>query len=199
MLIGFFIEPDASVKKLIINHKRLVKKKYGDQIYLNHPPHLTILTIKLKKKLLRKDIFEINTFVNSFKKNIITITNTDFFYNDPQVKGNTMFFSVKKNVYLSKLQIKLVEFLKKKFGNSIIKKNKFLGIMKKNHNLYGYPFIGKNWKPHFTISSINKNKDLNLIRPYIKKKLNISFRVQKISIWLIKKNLHQKLKTINFK
>ena len=199
MFIGFFIEPDLRTRKLIISYKKLIKKKYGNQIYLNHPPHLTLFTIKLKNKFLKKDFFKISKFINNLKKTIIKIKRTNFFYNDPLTKGNTMLFTVKKNSVLKDNQIKLIKFIKSEFGNFIIKDKKFKGLMQKNYTLYGYPFVGKNWKPHFTISSINKKKNLKVIEPHIIKNIDKSFLLKKISVWHIKKNIHKKIKMINLK
>ena len=71
--------------------------------------------------------------------------------------------------------------------------------MKKNHKKYGYPFVGKNWIPHFTISSISKKNDLKKIKLNLKKKIKLTNRVKNISIWLINKNQHKKLHTINLR
>ena len=49
MFIGFFVEPDYRLKKIVINYKKQIKENFGDQIYLNHPVHSTLFTINIKK------------------------------------------------------------------------------------------------------------------------------------------------------
>ncbi len=198
MLIGFFIEPDKKLKKVINDYKKIVKKNYGNQIYLAHPAHLTLFTIKLKKKLSKNEIIKINKFVKNFKKIKVKINKTKFFYNDPQTKGHTMFLSLKKNTSLVNFQIKIIKFLNEIVETkNIIKKNKFKGKLKKDYKKFGYPFVGKNWIPHFTISSISKKNNLENIQDIVKKNISLSFKVKKISIWIINKNQHKKLYSIN--
>ena len=79
MLIGFFIEPEKKLKKIILGYKKITKKNYGDQIYLAHPPHLTLFTIRLKKKFLKNKIIQISKFIKKYKKIKINITKVNFF------------------------------------------------------------------------------------------------------------------------
>ena len=46
--IAAFIEFDKKITRKILNQKQIVKKKFGNQIYLNHPVHLTLFTINIK-------------------------------------------------------------------------------------------------------------------------------------------------------
>ena len=200
MFIGFFIEPDKKLKKIIINFKRTVKKNYGNQIYLSHPAHLTLFTITVKRKLAKDKIIKITKFVKNFKNIKIKISKIKFFYSDPQTKGHTMFFSLKKNTSLNNFQMKMIRFLNLIVeSKNIVKKNKFGGKLKKNYKRYGYPFVGKNWIPHFTISSISKKHNLEKIQSLVKKKISLTCNVKKISIWRINKNQHKKLHTMSFK
>ena len=96
--------------------------------------------------------------------------------------------------------MKLISFLNQIIeSKNIIKKDKFSGKLKKDYRRYGYPYVGKNWIPHFTISSINKKHDLEKIQFLIKKKISLKSNIKKISIWSINKNQHKKLHTLNFK
>ena len=47
--IAAFIEFDNRITNKILNQKKIVKKKFGNQIYLNHPVHLTLFTLNIKK------------------------------------------------------------------------------------------------------------------------------------------------------
>tara|TARA_Y100001970_G_scaffold284661_1_gene402504 strand:- start:1282 stop:1884 length:603 start_codon:yes stop_codon:yes gene_type:complete len=200
MLIGFFIEPDQKLKKIIINYKRIVKKNFGNQIYLSHPAHLTLLTMSVKRKLHKNKIIKITKFIKNFKNIKIKISKIKFFFNDPQTKCHTMFFSLKKNTSLNNFQMKLISFLNQIIeSKNIVKKDKFDGKLKKDYRRYGYPYVGKNWIPHFTISSISKKHNLEKIQFLIKKKISLKSNIKKISIWSINKDQHKKLHTLSFK
>lgn len=72
--LGLFIIPEKNLKKKILNLKSEVKKKFGNQTYLNHLPHCTIYVFNTSKKYLNslKKIKEIFVhYKNSFdlKKN----------------------------------------------------------------------------------------------------------------------------------
>ena len=87
MFIGFFIEPDKKLKKIIINFKRTVKKNYGNQIYLSHPAHLTLFTITVKRKLAKDKIIKITKFVKNFKN--IKIVQDAMFSSTNEVRGTS--------------------------------------------------------------------------------------------------------------
>ena len=174
--IGIFILPDLRLKKEIINYKKKVKSSYGNQIYLDHLPHCSIFVFNTKKKHLIK--------INQEAK-------TDIYQKEPITKGNTYIFKIKKNDFLKKLQKKIV---KKFFNFSVKSKNIFKNKqMFNNFNKYGYPFINSNWKPHFTISSIHKNKNQKEFKENFKKyKLNKrKLYLSKINLYLINKNKHK--------
>ena len=47
--IAAFIEFNKIITKKILNRKKEVEKKFGNQIYLKHPVHLTLFTIHINK------------------------------------------------------------------------------------------------------------------------------------------------------
>ena len=47
--IAAFIEFNEIITNKILLQKKKFKKKFGDQIYLNHPVHLTLFTLHIKK------------------------------------------------------------------------------------------------------------------------------------------------------
>ena len=55
--IAAFIEFDKKIKKKILKQKKIIKKKFGDQSYLNHPVHLTLFTLKIQKISELKKIY----------------------------------------------------------------------------------------------------------------------------------------------
>ena len=103
-----------------------------------------------KKNL--KEIKKMNRVLIKRKKTF-EIDKTDIFFNDPITKKNTYIIKIKKNLFLNNLQ-KIILDLFSKFA--LKKKQRFNDkLMNKNYKLFGYPFIKKNRKPHFTIASIS--------------------------------------------
>tara|TARA_A100001015_G_C14703769_1_gene599311 strand:+ start:82 stop:672 length:591 start_codon:yes stop_codon:yes gene_type:complete len=186
--LGIFILPNSAIKKKILFLKNDVKKKFGIQTYLNHLPHCTMYVFQTSKKNI-KNIKKI-ACISVKKKKSFEVNKTDIFINDPITKKNTYIIKVKKNVFLSTLQ-KMVLNL---FSKYALKKKEGLSnkLMNKNSKLFGYPFIGTNWKPHFTIASISKSKNQkNFINNF--KTINIKTKqsLKSISLYQIKKDKHR--------
>ena len=133
--IAAFIEFDKKITNKILSQKKLVKKKFGDQIYLKHPVHLTLFTLNIKKINELKKIY-INDKGKQSKLFSISITQPGIFYNDPLTGGHTFFHHIKKNKTISEIQIKHLK-----------KINKNLDVFKKNIKLF------KNQKSDLLISS----------------------------------------------
>ena len=186
--LGIFILPNSSIKKKILFFKNYVKKNFGVQTYLNHIPHCTMYVFETSKKNL-KEIKKMNRVLIKRKKTF-EIDKTDIFFNDPITKKNTYIIKIKKNLFLSNLQ-KIILDLFSKFA--LKKKQRFNdNLMNKNYKLFGYPFIKKNWKPHFTIASISMKKNQkNFINKF--KLINIRRKqsLKNIFLYQIKKDKHK--------
>ena len=72
--IAAFITFEKIFEKKILSHKSIVKKKFGNQIYLNHPVHLTLFTINIKTITQLKKIYLDKNNKDS-KKNLIVQVN----------------------------------------------------------------------------------------------------------------------------
>jgi len=196
------IKPKKKIKEEVLILKKKIKRKFGNQTYLNHLVHLTIFDLKVKTSQI----------VNSYKKEIriknlnekdlkLTVKKRFFFKNDPITKKTTFIILIKKNKLLQNLQLNLLS----KFQNiKINKKNKFKKKQfNKNSNIYGYPFVNESWKPHVTIVSINKKytKD-KILRNFLISKKKISENFKYIYFYKYEKNKHYylwKSKIINDK
>ncbi len=198
--IAVFIKPQKVIKKKILRLKQEVKKKLGPQPYLSHPPHCTLFTINVSKKILRYQKKLNSVTVNSKLSKKISLVKTDIFDNDPITGGKTIFFKIKKNIFLSKLQLNLLNKFIKYKKNKIGEKFKFKW-MKKNNDNYGYPFVGKYWKPHFTIASlVNINNNVKIfINKFLNIKTNDNEEIKKIYVYKVEGDLHTYLWSINIK
>ena len=186
--LGIFILPDSLLEKKIFFLKKKVKKNFGIQTYLNHLPHCTVYVFQTSTKSL-KEIKKIVRISIKNKKSY-EIYKTDIFLNDPITKKNTFIIKVKKNIFLSKLQKKIVDLFNK---YALKNKQKFNNkLMNKNYRLYGYPFIKNNWKPHFTIASISKKKNQeDFINEFKLININRKQSLKNVSLFQIKKDKHE--------
>ena len=191
--IAVFISPKKKIKKKILSLKKIVRSDFGYQPYLLHPPHCTIFTMNVSKNILKKKNKLRKIKINPILKNIITIKKTGLFSNDPITGGQTIYFEITKNSFLNTLQLELLKLFNK-FRDNKIKTNFKFNWMIKNNNKYGYPFVGKNWVPHFTIASLtNLNKKNKFIKNFLNKKIMSRELVNKVYIYKINGNKHKYL------
>ena len=129
---------------------------------------------------------------NKTKPIKIKITSTGVFLNDPLTKGHTLFFNLRKNIFLNKIQMNHLKIINKNI--KIVKKDKNIfkdTIYKKNYNKYGFPFVGKIWIPHVTVASIKKiNSDHLFIKNFLKIKVDLKDLINSIEFYKIIKNKH---------
>lgn len=190
--IAAFIEFDKKITNKILSQKKVVKKKFGHQIYLKHPVHLTLFTLNIKKISELKNIY-MNDKDKQSKPFSIFITRPGIFYNDPLTGGHTFFHHIKKNKKISEIQLKHLKKINKKlnvFKNNIkLFKN---DILKNNYKKYGFPFVDKIWVPHTTIASIkNLKKNNKYIKQFLSKKIKLKCFVEEIKFYKIIKNRHE--------
>ena len=189
--IAAFIEFDKKITKKILNQKKIVKKKFGNQIYLNHPVHLTLFTLNVKNIDKLKKIY-INELKIKSKPFTINVTKPGIFYNDPLTGGHTIFYHIKKNDKINKIQLRHLRKINKNLN--ILKKNMNLfknNILKNNYTKYGFPFAGKIWMPHITIASIkNITNNNNYIKYFLSTKTNLKCLVSEIKFYKIVKDRH---------
>jgi len=191
--IAVFINPKGKVKKKILNFKKIVKNNFGYQLYLSHPPHCTIFTMNVSKSILKSKNKLKNIKIKPFIKNVLVVKKTGLFLNDPITNGQTIYFKINKNSFLNTLQLELLKLFNK-FKNNKIKTKFKLAWMNKNNNKYGYPFVGKNWLPHFTIASFaNLNKKNKFIKNFLNKKIIYRELINKVYIYKINGNKHKYL------
>ena len=127
---------------------------------------------------------------NSFlPKNInLKINRTNIFEDDPISKKLILFYNVKKNYKLIYLQNKILNrfimFKTNKFKKIIFSSK----IQQKYYNKYSYPFVGMQFKPHFTISALKENIDSAFVKKFLTQKVDISLKIRNIDVCRIINN-----------
>lgn len=187
------IKPQQKIKKEVLILKKKIKRKFGNQTYLNHLVHLTIFDLKVKTSQFVKPYKKEIRIKNLNEKNLKLIVKKRFFFkNDPITKKTTFIILIKKNKLLQNLQLNLLS----RFQNiKINKKNKFKKKkFEKNNNDYGYPFVKESWKPHITIASISKEFiNDKILRNFLISKKKFSENFKYIYFYKYEKNKHHYL------
>tara|TARA_B100000795_G_C22707802_1_gene402271 strand:- start:354 stop:962 length:609 start_codon:yes stop_codon:yes gene_type:complete len=202
MRIAIFIEPPIKNLRMISKWKVLVNKQFGSQKYLDHPAHSTLAVFDLKKKIDSSFFEKLESKISTFKKFNLTISKSSIFYKDPLTNGDTLHYIIKSNKSLIHLQkIILIHF--KNIEKNLINNQKYSNKkFDNNYKKYGFPFVGKDWIPHFTIASIKskiEKKEKFIKRFLMDKILHKSFTVKYISVWHISRNKHKKIFEYNLK
>lgn len=190
--IAAFIEFDKKITNKILSQKKIVKKRFGNQIYLKHPVHLTLFTLNIKKINELKKIY-INDKGKQSKPFSISITQPGIFYNDPLTGGHTFFHHIKKNKKISEIQLKHLKKINQNLD--VLKKNIRLfknDILQNNYKKYGFPFVDKIWIPHTTIASIkNLKKNNKYTKQFLSKKIKLKSYVKELKFYKILKDKHE--------
>ena len=190
--IAAFIKFNKKIENKILLQKKKVKNLFGDQVYLNHPVHLTLFTLKIRKISELKIFYKKLESKRETKSLIISLSSADIFLDDPLTGGHTIFYKIKKNKVLNLIQIDHLKKINKKI--TVLKNDLHLFknlTLRKNYKDYGFPFVGKIWLPHITIASIKNIKSQDkFIRDFLKTKINLKCVIDEIKFYKVIKDKH---------
>ena len=189
--IAAFIEFNKNINDTILLQKKIVKKKFGNQTYLDHPVHLTLFTLNIKKISELKKIY-LNSNAKNSKPITINLIKSDIFFNDPLTNGHTFFYKIQKTKRISDLQLKHLKKINNKID--VTKKNNDglkIPILKKNYKKFGFPFVGKIWIPHTTIASIKGiKKNDKFVKEFLSSRIKFKCKINEIKFYKIHNNKH---------
>jgi len=197
MSLAVFILPMGSLVNDLVSWKERIKNELPGQPYTSHPPHMTLINTELINE--KDGVIAISAIISSIKPFQISVKRKNIFWDDSFTKGHTLFFEVEYNDALFELQKSLAIALKpfkKKVSppNYLIEDNVILESFK----TYGFPFIGRHWKPHFSVASLKTEKTDPIIKDFLSKTSQYNFTVDQFSIWNVNGDEHTQLKTLSF-
>jgi len=161
------LEPDMRLKKRILQLKRKAKSIAGDQKYLADAPHCTLMVFNVKDKAaLMKELAMVRDEIiaPALKEGINPEISGWLVFSGDVITGNeTLVCGLGKKCEkkLAVMQQKAVARISKlrrpKLPERYVKASRTLPEgMRKDLHKYGYPFVGRGWKPHISIASFEK-------------------------------------------
>ena len=152
------LAPEKKLWDKITSIKKEACHLVGKQQYLQDQPHLTLFIGNFEEYIQFSD--RIKKIISAIPKPQFEIISWHVFEKDPVTQKDTLVCNLddKSAESLRPLQKKIIEILlpfKKKENFVRYAHISFKGDFKSNLEHYGYPFVGKIWKPHFGIASFD--------------------------------------------
>ena len=156
MKIGLFIQPGGEFYSEIIRLKDLALNRFGkNQVYVDHPPHLTVFTLDVKTDALEEIINVLRSVCAPIVDLKLISSEFHIFNDDVLTGGDTITRKVVPTSLLRSLQLECLESLQ---AFRVVKPHQqpfgFGGILQKNFDEFGFAFCGSIWIPHVTLTSL---------------------------------------------
>jgi len=152
--------PRGGLQSEILDCKAKVQRAVGDQLYLTDPPHLTVFLASFQdQNLLCDKLGELTTELHS---PVIRMEGWHVFEQDCLTGNNTLVIKINDfdKETLRRLQNKVVERtaklrdLKASLARFQTAWQSLSQARRKAVEQFGFPFVGSDWQPHFSIASI---------------------------------------------
>lgn len=154
------ILPRAGLQSQILDCKAKVQTAVGDQLFLTDPPHLTVFLASFQdRNLLCDTLLELSTALFS---PVIRTEGWHVFEHDCLTGNNTLVIKINDSDkdMLRQFQSKVVERtaeLRDKKASLSRYQTAWQSLSPERRQAvqqFGFPFVGSDWQPHFTIASI---------------------------------------------
>jgi len=154
------ILPRGDLQSKILDCKAKIQRAVGDQLYLTDPPHLTVFLASFQdRNPLRDTLRDLTTELLS---PVIRIEGWHVFEQDCLTGNNTLVIKINDSdkETLRQLQSKVVERtaelrdLKASLARYKTAWQSLSQARRQAVEEFGFPFVGSDWQPHFTIASI---------------------------------------------
>jgi alpha-ribazole phosphatase len=154
------LQPDEAATQQIWQYKRRVRELVGDQLYLDHPPHLTFFLAAFSD--LDAVVDSTRRVACDLKAPAVFVNGWHTFFGDPLTGFNTLVLDLTETdrERLRQIQMRLVELLgPHRDGDASLARINghwphLSGVEKAAAKAYGFPYVGAGWHPHFTVASI---------------------------------------------
>jgi len=154
------ILPRGELQSKILDCKSAVRGAVGNQLYVTDPPHLTVFLASFQdRNLLCNSLKELTTALVS---PVIRMEGWHVFEQDCLTGNNTLVIKINDSdkETLRSLQNKVIERtaeLRDQRASLCRYQAAWQTLSQERRNAveqFGFPFLGSDWQPHFTIASI---------------------------------------------
>ena len=154
------LEPDEAARELIWRYKERVRELVGDQLYLDHPPHMTLYLAMFQD--IGQVIDTLRQFAPGTPAPQLSIAGWHTFVADPLTGNNTLVFDLTAadRLRLREVQSRIVSSLSAHRDSqaTLARINGRWGQLSQRErdaaSRWGFPYVGGGWHPHFTVASI---------------------------------------------
>ena len=154
------ILPRGDLQSKILDCKAKIQRAVGDQLYLTDPPHLTVFLASFQDRNLLCDT--LRDLTTELLSPVIRMEGWHVFEQDCLTGNNTLVIKINESdkETLRQLQSKVVERtadLRDKMESLARYKTAWQSLSQARRQAveeFGFPFVGSDWQPHFTIASI---------------------------------------------
>lgn len=195
MKYAVFIEPSGALRDCIENWKRKVDVALPSQPYCSHPPHCSLYVTQLPAP----DVW-MNELAKKLRASLpltICVNQKHIFYSDALTDGgHTLALRIAANMELYALQMLVADTLGP-FALHSDSRHLLAAFpqtcCKSSIQKYAYPFVGSHWIPHFTIASLQTEKDHPLIADFIADAARFVLEITQVSIWGVIGDIHTQI------
>lgn len=197
-LCAVFIEPAGQLKDFVAAWKRIVTESLGDQPYVAHPPHSTLIVAPLRDVSAWAQ--DVRSRLERLDPFLLETTRPMAFYDDPSTNGgHTLAVTVLRSPVLAAMQ-EVVAAIGARYldrdalpsPSGLLMREPFLS----SYRAFGFPFVGGHWIPHFSVASLRVGRDHPLLVRFLATPTVFSQEVAAVSLWLVKGDLHECIETI---
>jgi hypothetical protein len=149
-----FIQPNERLHDALAQRKALVRARWPDAVYLEHPPHCTLIagTFDLGEGWVQS----LAGIVGAFAPFTVNTSGLELFTNDPMTGGTTVTIGVAESPALRQLQLAIASAMApwRDREAAVALATRFAGgPAAESSARFGSPWIGSHWRPHFTVAS----------------------------------------------
>ena len=154
------LEPDAALGAIVSYHKHRVRELVGPQLYLADPPHLTIYLAAFRDEAIaRRHYAELAGRLMGFE---FEVTGWLVFASDPLTGNHTLVCEMAAH---DKERLRVLQYeviaelapLRDPIATSARLTDRWHLLSEqrqKQVERVGFPYVGEDWQPHWTIASI---------------------------------------------
>lgn len=193
---AIFIEPPQSLGAVIRQWKAAVRRRLGDQLFLSHPPHSTMLVFDSRAdehvlvRLLGAAAARAHPFRASVRGVVILAA-------ESSDGGNAVAYRIRSSLPMLRLQRAAAEaVLTLIAGNRGAFPCRSRAAARASAARYGFQFVGGHWLPHFTIAALKVPLSHPLVSAFRGQDVACDFVVDSISLWRVSGDRHTRLATI---